>query len=70
MAGDVKDLVTLETAFTGADSAFIVVNFWDNDIMMKEEELTKRILDVAKKRRSSKSFTQVSPMWSRSVGAS
>ena len=49
VAGDVKDPVTLETAFTGADSAFIVVNFWDPDIMMKEEELTKRILDVAKK---------------------
>jgi len=35
-------------AFEGADAAFIVVNFWDPDIMLKELELTKQILDVAK----------------------
>ena len=49
VAGDVKKPETLEAAFTGADSAFVVVNFWDPAIMMKEGELTKQILDVAKK---------------------
>lgn len=49
VAGNVKQPETLAQAFTGADTAFIVVNFWDPDIMTKEGELTKQIMDVAKK---------------------
>ena len=48
VAGNTKQPETLKDAFTGADAAFIVVNFWDPEIMGKEEELTKKILDVAK----------------------
>ena len=47
--GNTKEPETLSAAFEGADAAFIVVNFWDPEIMTKEEELTKKILDVAKK---------------------
>ena len=46
--GNVKEPQSLTTAFEGADLAFVVVNFWDSDIMTKEGELTKKILDVAK----------------------
>lgn len=49
ITGNTKEPETLKTAFEGADAAFIVVNFWDPDIMMQEGELTKQILDVAKK---------------------
>ena len=48
VAGDTKKPESLSAAFEGADAAFIVVNFWDPDIFMKEEVLTKAILDVAK----------------------
>lgn len=48
VAGDTKKPDSLMTAFEGADSAFIVVNFWDPEIMTKEEELTKEIIKVAK----------------------
>lgn len=48
VAGDTKTPATLKAAFEGADAAFIVVNFWDPDIMTKEEELTKAIVDVAR----------------------
>jgi uncharacterized protein YbjT (DUF2867 family) len=49
VAGDTKKPESLTGAFTGADAAFIVVNFWDPEIMKEELELTKQILDVAKK---------------------
>lgn len=46
--GNVKEPKSLTTAFDGADIAYVVVNFWDPEIMTNEEELTKKILDVAK----------------------
>ena len=49
VAGDVKDPASLFSAFTGADIAFVVVNFWDPDIGLQEGELTKAIFDEAKK---------------------
>jgi uncharacterized protein YbjT (DUF2867 family) len=48
ISGNVKEPETLTKAFTGADVAFIVVNFWDPEILNKEGELTKQIMDVAK----------------------
>lgn len=48
VGGDVKRPATLSQAFAGADAAFVVVNFWDPDILLKELELTKQILDVAR----------------------
>ena len=48
VAGNVKKPETLAQAFQGADTAFIVVNFWDPEIMTKEGELTMQIMDVAK----------------------
>jgi len=48
VAGNVKDPKSLRHAFEGADTAFIVVNFWDPDILVKEGELTKEIMKVAK----------------------
>ena len=49
MVGDTKQPETLLSAFERADAAFVVVNFWDPEIMTKEFELTKQVLDVAKK---------------------
>lgn len=49
VSGDTKEPETLSKAFEGADAAYIVVNFWDPAIMLKEEDLSKKILDVAKK---------------------
>lgn len=49
IAGNAKDPASLTKSFDGADIAFIVINFWDPDIMTKEGELTKQIMDVAKK---------------------
>lgn len=49
LAGDVKKPESLLPAFSGADTAFIVVNFWDPEIMIQEGELTKEIMGVAKK---------------------
>lgn len=49
VSGNVKEPESLSKAFSGADYAFIVVNFWDPDIMTKEGELTKAIMDEAKK---------------------
>ena len=49
VAGDVKDPTTLAQAFTGADTAFVVVNFWDPEIGKKEGEITNAIFDQAKK---------------------
>ena len=49
VSGNTKDPESLTAAFTGADIAFVVVNFWDPEIMSKELELTKSIMDVAKK---------------------
>ena len=46
--GSPKDPCSLAPAFEGADTAFIVVNFWDPEIMMKEQDLTQEIMDVAK----------------------
>lgn len=49
VTGDVKQPSSLSKAFTGADTAFIVVNFWDPEIGKKEGELTNAIFDEAKK---------------------
>ena len=49
MAGDVKDPASLSHALTGADIAFVVVNFWDPDIGIQEGKLTKAIFEEAKK---------------------
>jgi len=49
VSGNVKEPATLSQAFAGADVAFIVVNFWDPDILTKEGALTKAIFDQAKK---------------------
>jgi len=49
VAGNVKEPSSLSRAFEGADIAFIVVNFWDPEIMTKEGKLTKQVMDVAKK---------------------
>jgi len=48
VSGDTKKPESLSDAFKGADAAYIVLNFWDPAIMMKEEPLTKEVLDVAK----------------------
>ena len=48
VAGDVKEPSTLAAAFSGADTAFVVVNFWDPEIGNKERELTNAIFDQAK----------------------
>lgn len=48
VVGDTKQPESLSAAFKDADAAFIVVNFWDPEIMLKEEKLTRAILDVAK----------------------
>lgn len=48
VSGDTKKPETLVEAFKGADAAFIVVNFWDPEVMSKELELTKSILAIAK----------------------
>ena len=49
VAGNVKDPSSLSRAFTGADTAFVVVNFWDPEIGKKEGEITNAIFDQAKK---------------------
>ena len=49
ISGDVKKPSSLSEAFTGADTAFVVVNFWDPDIGTKEGELTRAIFEEAKK---------------------
>lgn len=49
VAANVKKPDSLLSAFSGADAAFIVVNFWDPEIMNNEGELTKEIMQVAKK---------------------
>lgn len=49
VSGNVKEPKSLSTAFSGADIAFIVVNFWDPDILTKEGELTREIFDEARK---------------------
>jgi uncharacterized protein YbjT (DUF2867 family) len=46
--GDTTNPKSLKDAFKNAFAAYIVVNFWDPDIKMKEQELTKKILDIAK----------------------
>lgn len=48
VAGNVKKPETLAKAFSGSETAFIVVNFWDPEIMTNEGELTKEIMQVAK----------------------
>ncbi|CAB9500013.1 NmrA-like family domain-containing protein 1 [Seminavis robusta] len=47
--GNVKEPASLSQAFTGADIAFVVVNFWDPDIGTKEGKLTNEIFHEAKK---------------------
>lgn len=47
--GNVKEPSSLAKAFTGADTAFVVVNFWDPEIGKKERILTNAIFDQAKK---------------------
>ena len=49
VAGNVKEPASLSKAFAGADTAFVVVNFWDPEIGKKEGELTNAIFDQAKK---------------------
>lgn len=49
VTGNVKEPSSLATAFDGADTAFVVVNFWDPDIGSKEGQLTNAIFDQAKK---------------------
>ncbi|RKP19966.1 NmrA-like protein [Rozella allomycis CSF55] len=45
---DLWDNSKLVSAFKGAHSAFVVTNFWDPSVRTREEELGKRIADVAK----------------------
>lgn len=47
--GNVKEPETLATAFQGSNLAFVVVNFWDAEILTREGTLTKEILRVAKR---------------------
>lgn len=47
--GNVKEPTSLAKAFTGVDTAFVVVNFWDPEIGKKESKLTNEIFDQAKK---------------------
>ena len=47
VSGNVKDPASLAVAFQGADVAFVVLNFWDPDILTREGDLTKEILRVA-----------------------
>lgn len=49
VSGNTKDPESLTEAFEGADVAFVVINFWDPEVMAKELDLTKSIFDVAKK---------------------
>lgn len=49
VSGNVKEPTSLSAAFSGADIAFVVVNFWDPDILTREGELTRAIFDEAKK---------------------
>lgn len=46
--GNTKKPASLARAFTGADVAFVVVNFWDPEIMTQEGELSRKIFDQAK----------------------
>lgn len=48
VSGNVKEPNSLRQAFDGADTAFVVVNFWDPAILTREGDLTKDILRVAK----------------------
>ena len=47
--GNVKEPSSLAKAFTGAHTAFVVVNFWDPEIGKKESKITNEIFDQAKK---------------------
>jgi uncharacterized protein YbjT (DUF2867 family) len=46
--GDTKNPKSLKDLFKGAYGAFVVVNFWDPDIMRNELKITKEIMKIAK----------------------